>query len=421
MVSSPVTIATLPGGTITAARQATRAILEASFANPATICKAPPGAGKSTTCAMVVALHIDEGHNVAVATPTRAQGRDLALTIAEQYPHVRVIWFGKDGPDDIETISSQADLPHTAHVAVGTVARWGYHRENGYDLLIVDEAWQVTDTSFAKIAHLAPRIVLMGDPGQIAPVVTVDVAQWAADPDSPVLPAPSALAHRRPSTPIIELPATWRFGPDTARIISAGFYDWTWGSNRPDGRLRIAGHPVLSRLDAATEIVGAELPAKPGVPRSDRELAHSIADMARHARDCGTVVTDAGPRPVREMFVVAAHIDQVAAARAAVSDIPDVTVDTAERLQGRQADLVFAWHPASGMLTASDFQRDAGRLCVMLSRHKYGVVLVYRDGTLDLPVTATGRTLAPGADPIRRALRAQRTLQAVMSTRSARL
>src|SRR5690606_2286591 len=101
--------------------------------------------------------------------------------------------------------------------------------------------------------------------------------------------------------------------------------------------------------------------------------------------------------------------------------IDGVTVDTAERLQGRQADLVFAWHPASGMQASSDFQRDAGRLCVMLSRHKYGAVLVYRDGTLDLPVTASGRTLAAGVDPVRRTLRAHRTLQSIMAKREVAL
>lgn len=405
--------------TIAAAEDATRVILAASFTNPATVCKAPPGAGKSTTCSMVVALHIDEGHRVAVATPTRAQGRDLATSIAEAYPEVPVYWFGQDPPEGVKHAADRHGLPEGPHVAVGTVARWGYHREDGYDLLIVDEAWQVTDTSFARIAHLAPRILMMGDPGQIAPVVTVDVAEWAAEPDSPVLPAPKALLYRHPETPVIELPATWRFGPDTARIISAGFYDWPWGSNRPAGHLEIPGHRVLAQLGEDHEVVGGTLPTNPGVPRSDRELAESIASMVRHARAHGKVHTTSGTRPIGEVFVVAAHIDQVTEARAACHGIDGVTVDTAERLQGRQADLVFAWHPASGMQVATDFQRDAGRICVMLSRHRFGVVMVYREGTLDIPHTTSGRTLAPGEDPVRRVLRAAQVLRAYLARRSA--
>ena len=371
--------------TIATANEATATILASSFVNSATVVKAPPGAGKSTTCSSVVALHWQHGHRVAVATPTRAQGHDLAETIAHRFPDVEVVWFGKRGPETITAVQKKEELPAGPHVAIGTVARWAYHEEIGYDLLVMDEAWQVTDTAFAKISHLAPRVLLMGDPGQIKPVVTVNVTEWAADLDSPVTPAPNALRHRHPNTPVIELPATWRFGPDTASIVSRGFYDWTWGSNRPDGRLEIADHPVLARLDANTEVMASELPASPGIPRADRELAEHIADMARVAREHGRVTTAGGERPIGDIFVVAAHIDQVATAAAAVSDIPNVIVDTAERLQGRQADLVFAWHPASGMVAATDFQRDAGRLCVMLSRHKYGVVLVYRQGTLDLP------------------------------------
>lgn len=417
MLLSRVTQTTLDGDASGVSRDATLDILSASFTNPATICKAPPGAGKSTTCAKVVALHVSQGHRVAVATPTRAQGHDLARTVRDTFPGVSVIWFGRECPEDLVSVSRHDDLPAGPHVAIGTVARWGYYRDGGYDLLLVDEAWQVTDSAFATIAHLAPRIVLMGDPGQISPVVTVDVTQWAADTDSPVTPAPTALKYRHPNTPTIELPATWRFGPDTARIVSSGFYDWRWGSNRPDGHLDCPDHPALAMLGRDVEVVGAELPAEPGIPRADRQLAAKIAEMAACARESGTVVTAAGGRPVGDIFVVAAHIDQVAAARAAVSDVPGVTVDTAERLQGRQADLVLAWHPASGMVTASDFQRDAGRLCVMLSRHKYGVVLVFREGTLDLPVTTSGRTLASGVDPVRRSLRAQRALHASLSSR----
>ena len=408
-------------GTIAAANDATRRILEASFANPATVIKAPPGAGKSTTCSSVVALHVSYGHRVAVATPTRAQGQDLAQTIAARFPSVQVVWFGKDGPDGVRVIENKDDLPAGEHVAIGTVARWGYYGLNDYDLLVVDEAWQVTDAAFGKIAGIAERIVLMGDPGQIAPVVTVNVAQWAADIDSPVAPAPNALRHRHPSIPVIELPATWRFGADSARIVSAGFYDWAWGSNRAPGHLDAAHHAATAQIDATTEIVGAELPALHGAPRADRDLAQHIATMVQTTRDTARIHTPDGDRPVQDIFVVAAHIDQVAAARAAIAHIHGVTVDTAERLQGRQADVVFAWHPASGMVAATDFQRDAGRLCVMLSRHKYGVVLVYRRGTLELPVTASGRTLAAAEDPIRRSMRAQRARQSALYGRVTRV
>lgn len=405
--------------TVALSTDVTRRVLAASYENALTIIKAPPGAGKSYTCSSMVALHHADGRRVAVATPTRSQGYDLARTIGERFPHIPVIWAGDGAPDDLRQVSSTRDLPDGPHVAVATVAKWAYHPDAyAYDLLVVDEAFQVTDAAFARIAALADQMVLMGDPGQIAPVVTVDVAQWAADSDSPVRPAPDAVLARHPQVPVIELPATWRFGPDSARIVSAGFYDWQWGSNRPAGHLEIAGGP-MGMFGPEQEIGGLRLPAATGLRRSDPALATAVADLAADVRARGQIVTETGVRPVGEMFVVAAHIDQVAAARAATAHIPDVVVDTAERLQGRQADVVFAWHPASGLAKAGDFQRDAGRLCVMLSRHRYAAMLIYRDGTLELPVTASGRTLAAGSDPVRQVLRAQTTLTDVLATRQA--
>ena len=74
-------------------------------------------------------------------------------------------------------IPKVADLPLESHVAVGTLAKWANYPvpeddDYPYDLLLIDEAYQVTATALAQVGHLAPRLVLVGDPGQIAPVVT---------------------------------------------------------------------------------------------------------------------------------------------------------------------------------------------------------------------------------------------------------
>ena len=56
-----------------------------------------------------------------------------------------------------------------------------------------------------------------------------------------------------------------------------------------------------------------------------------------------------------------------------------VRVDTPERWQGLEVDLMLSVHPLSGVVHPSDFDLDTGRLCVMASRHKAGLLILTRD------------------------------------------
>jgi superfamily I DNA and/or RNA helicase len=58
----------------------------------------------------------------------------------------------------------------------------------------------------------------------------------------------------------------------------------------------------------------------------------------------------------------------------------EVVVDTANRLQGREFAVTVAWHPLSGRRDASAFHLEAGRLCVLASRHRHACVVVCRAG-----------------------------------------
>src|SRR5262245_51225346 len=42
----------------------------------------------------------------------------------------------------------------------------------------VDEAWQMTYADLGGLGPLSGQVVLVGDPGQIAPVVTGDASRW---------------------------------------------------------------------------------------------------------------------------------------------------------------------------------------------------------------------------------------------------
>jgi hypothetical protein len=95
----------------------------------------------------------------------------------------------------------------------------------------------------------------------------------------------------------------------------------------------------------------------------------------------------AGPAPVTasRIAIGVAHRDQAAAVRAALGElgapgVAGVVVDTANRLQGREFDVTIVLHPLSGRRDATAFHLEAGRLCVLLSRHRHACVVVARAG-----------------------------------------
>ena len=60
-----------------------------------------------------------------------------------------------------------------------------------------------------------------------------------------------------------------------------------------------------------------------------------------------------------------------------------VSVDTPERWQGLECKVMILVHPLSGVLRPSAFDLETGRLCVMASRHRAGMIVLVRDHLRD--------------------------------------
>src|SRR6202040_48447 len=65
-------------------------------------------------------------------------------------------------------------------------------------------------------------------------------------------------------------------------------------------------------------------------------------------------------------------------------DVTTVVADTANRLQGREFDVMIMLHPLSGRRDATAFHLEAGRLCVLASRHRHACIVVARAGIPEL-------------------------------------
>jgi hypothetical protein len=136
-----------------------------------------------------------------------------------------------------------------------------------------------------------------------------------------------------------------------------------------------------------------ELPRR-HVPRTDTTTLQAAANLARQLLERGAVATcetHAGGRPLEpeDIAIGVAHRDQADRVRAALTrtgnpDAARVAVDTANRLQGREYEVVIVVHPLSGRRDATAFHLEAGRLCVLASRHRQACIVVAREGIADL-------------------------------------
>ncbi len=110
--------------------------------------------------------------------------------------------------------------------------------------------------------------------------------------------------------------------------------------------------------------------------------------MLRLLERDGTASGERGAHPLTadRVAVGTTHRDQAAAVRAALAGTAagPVTVDTANRLQGREFDVTVVLHPLSGRPDATAFHLETGRLCVLASRHRHACVVVCRAGVPEL-------------------------------------
>ncbi len=371
----------------------------------------PPGAGKSTLVRQLARRLVAGGERVPVITQTNDQADDLAGSLAtdlagagalvgrlhsSQYP---VPPAGRDGIVYATKLIDLAGCP----VVIATSAKWAFvaAEEHHFDLGVVDEAYQMSSAALVRVAPLFDRLLMVGDPGQLSPFTTADeyvvrsMATWPLDT------AAGTVLRNHPDTPVVPLPVSWRLPPSAAALISDAFYTRAFRAGTEPGQraLRLPARAVRDSYDEVLRVAAdtgwghLELP-EAYLPRTDPEAVDAIGTLvARLVGSSASTVDEHGCRVLTaaDIAVGVTHRDQRAYVRAAVDaataelGVPrgTVTVDTANRLQGRQFEVVVAWHPLSGRRDASAFHLEAGRLCVLASRHRQACIVVGRAGLAD--------------------------------------
>ncbi|MEU8567935.1 AAA domain-containing protein [Streptomyces pathocidini] len=394
-----------------AAARATAAILRDTLhgAHRGVVVDSPPGAGKSTLVVRAARELAAAGRPLMIVAQTNAQVDDLVDRLATAEPDLPVGRLHSSDPNPYDPALDQHPAVVTSaraaeltglDVVVSTAAKWAHTKGvEPWGHAIVDEAYQMRSDALLAVAGLFERALFVGDPGQLDPFSVVGAEQWAGLAYDPSASAVSTLLAHNPELPQHRLPVSWRLPASAAPLVSAAFYPYTpfrSGTGHGDRRLsfgvRSDGSAADRVLDEAAESGWGllELPAR-HTPRTDPEAVRAVALVVRRLLDRGGAASseraeEPVPLTADRIAVGTAHRDQAAAVRAALADlgVPGVTVDTANRLQGREFDVTVVLHPLSGRPDATAFHLETGRLCVLASRHRHACVVVCRAGVTEL-------------------------------------
>ncbi|PZG14700.1 helicase [Micromonospora craterilacus] len=379
----------------------------------------PPGAGKSTLVVRAAVELAGAGEPLVIIAQTNEQVDDLIDRLARKAPELRVgrLSAGDYRPSErvraheqVRVAAKVTDLAAAA-VIIGTAAKWATVTEGSWPWAIVDEAYQMRSDALLRVAGRFERALFVGDPGQLDPFSTVETGRWAGLTWDPMQSAVAVLLRHNPQLPVHRLPVSWRLPASAAPVVSRAFYPFTGfraGTASADRALQLTEVGPGDAVDRAVELAVAtgwalyELPARHTL-RTDAEAAAACAALAVRVLRRGAVAVceqapGGAPVTADRIAVGAAHRDQVAAIRAQLGEAgAGVTVDTANRLQGREYDVTIVLHPLSGRRDATAFHLESGRLCVLASRHRQACVVVARAGIGEL-LDAHPSTEAPQLD-----------------------
>jgi hypothetical protein len=369
----------------------------------------------------------------------------------------------QDVLDHVSVATSTSGIPDTCAVILGTshkLGAWGQRKrfldylgpsandELPFDVLFVDEAWQLPLHRYTTVEGLAPLSVGVGDVGQLPPI---DPSQnpWRGDPGyNPYRAWPTAF-EQDPTTFVVDLPAVWRPTSGQLPLWRAFYGDWERLScvAAPGDRAVMlpaltgvaasvwssvaSGNPTLLEIDGLSDPDAADI---------DPPLLGVIEELLMPLLEGGFTVTkrryDGVGSPMDEVITSSEFPagDPLIVVLATRNQAVDDAVEMVERLkeryalpagvlvastvdswQGQTNAITVAIHPLSGADQLDEFNSAFGRLAVTCTRATHGLLMVARQGLDRLLDQAPARPGTPLGEPGSRSLPRQ-THQRIIET-----
>jgi hypothetical protein len=422
--------------------------------------KASAGAGKSYALKRLVveATQHAQARRVAITAFTNKQVQPLALSLAESLGKEVALLASQAAFSDIPTeilaaatvVTSTSQLPADVKVVIATAARFGAIGEVGrlrnhlgeasngtapFDVLFVDEAWQIAHHLFDKVTKVAPRWVGVGDVGQLPPL-EIGENPWRGDPGYNPYRAWPTDYEDDPRTWSRELPTVWRPSAGHLALWRAFYPEWKSldcvaapGDRAVDlgpmdaGAAEIwrqvgTGVPTLLEVDglAEPEAADIDLPLMEFVEylvdeffTADVSLVSAAYDNDVPGRPTGTwsKVSPRGDHQDPLITILATRNQPVDDAKGVVERLQkqhnltdrDIVASTVDSWQGNTNGITIAVHPLNGATELDAFNSSFGRLAVACTRATHGLLMLARPGLDDLLAEAPARPGTPFGEP----------------------
>lgn len=343
----------------------------------------PPGSGKTYIGARLICELVRQGKRVGVTAVSHAVIANLLQEVVragqeEGLSDLRIVQkvSSAEGTGPITELTKNEEareaLRGEANVAGGTAWLWSREDfQDAVDVLVVDEAGQMSLANVLAVAQSAANLVLLGDPQQLEQPLR------GSHPEGADV---SALAHLLGEHHTIQpeqglfLPLTWRLHPTICRFTSEVFYD--------------------SRLDPLTGLEGQGIHGHPwigpaglwyvpiehcGNTNTSPEEVIRIRQIVESLLDGSVTWTDrhghTRPLAYRDILIVAPYNAQVNRIAAEVR----ARTGTVDRFQGQEAPVLIYSLTTSSPEEAPrgmEFLYSANRLNVASSRARAAVILV---------------------------------------------
>ena len=358
----------------------------------------PPGSGKTWNGARMIVELVGDGRKIGVvANSHKVIGKVLDEVAKAAKELERSVRIGQKPKTRLPpTHAAAAVLPDNGDVeaalrgdrvdVVGAVA-WTWSRpefarpEPALDVLVVDEAGQMSLANVLACAPAARTIVLLGDPQQL------DQPTQGSHPPGAERSALSHLladpAYLRPDRATIRpdeglfLETTWRLHPEICDFTSQAFY-----ANRLRPREGLERQAVVAPKSAGP-LTGTGLRYLPvphtGNDTDSPEEAAMIAELVRSLLEAGPTWIDRdgveAPVRVADIVVVAPYNAHVGAIERAASNagLPPLFAGTVDKFQGQEAPIsIYAMGTSSpeDAPRGMEFLYSLNRLNVATSRAK---------------------------------------------------
>jgi predicted RecB family nuclease len=347
----------------------------------------PPGSGKTFTGARIVTELLKSGKRVgitAVSHKVISNLLDEVCKLAKQMgTRIRAVQKANDGDACSDSMVTQIGSNEealsvltsgAAQIMAGTPWLWARKElANSLDVLLVDEAGQMSLADVLAISQSATSLVLLGDPQQL------NQPQRGVHPPGVDM---SALAHLLNGRATVDpnsglfLKETWRLHPDICAFTSELFYDSRLAARQENQSQRLNAEGYLD--GSGLRFVGVEHSANQNEsPEEAEKIAELIEGLLRSGATWTNKVGETLQLELKDILVVAPYNAQVSDL---IQKLPAGTrVGTVDKFQGQQAPLVFYSMTTSTPEEAPrgmEFLYSLNRLNVAISRAQCAAVIV---------------------------------------------